>query len=408
MEAQNLSNFAKWLLDIGNGTIFKETYPDFSDSYSDTAYLKERIMVSPLNDTFHSLNDLALSHIPGETSTYFSCDAAIEGGSRLEDCDARLSTTSRTMMLMNEEIAVFDQYKDRFQQSDITINDKRIELGTQLKRATPMTLQSLLTQYDELRQGQTYICTANVVAIDDGYPWCYLGCKFCTRRVEHHETSYWCKKYGVVDGTLSRYRVKLDVADGESSAFFLLFESTGRSVFGQSGYKMREKYDPASVAQAMKSMIVEKTKKFYVVLNSIDLQEDKRTFVVSHLEDADDATSSGQGSTKITTPTKGAEVYNQSDFVTPSKTSSSQFPSQTPGIDTPHQEHHSTISETPTGVKESAISLDDILEDGLQVPQRKVRRPLVFESDDDHDEQHSKKLTRNKSQQAASKGSSDI
>ncbi|KAM7271072.1 hypothetical protein ACFE04_030286 [Oxalis oulophora] len=172
--------------------------------------------------------------------------------------DARLSTTSGTMMLMNEEIAVFDHYKDRFQQSDIIINDKRIELGTQLKRATPMTLQSLLTQYDELRQGQTYICTANVVGIDDGYPWCYLGCKFCTRRVEHHETSYWCKKCGVVDGTLS-------------------------------------------------------------------------------------------------------------------------------------------------SVKESAIRLDDILEDGLQVPQRKVRRPLVFESDDDHDEQPSKKLTR-----AASKGSSDI
>ncbi|KAM7270378.1 hypothetical protein ACFE04_029592 [Oxalis oulophora] len=118
--------------------------------------------------------------------------------------DARLSTTSGTMMLMNEEIAVFNQYKDRFHQSDITINDKRIELGTQLKRAIPMTLQSLLTQYDELRQGQTYICTANVVGIDDAYPWCYLGCKFCTRRVEHHETSYWCKKCGVVDGTLSR------------------------------------------------------------------------------------------------------------------------------------------------------------------------------------------------------------
>ncbi|KAM7259317.1 hypothetical protein ACFE04_015058 [Oxalis oulophora] len=108
------------------------------------------------------------------------------------------------MMLMNEEIAVFDQYKDRFHQSDITINDKRIELGTQLKRAIPMTLQSLLTQYDELRQGQTYICTTNVVGIDDGDPWCYLGCKFCIRRVEHHETSYWCKKCGVVDGTLSR------------------------------------------------------------------------------------------------------------------------------------------------------------------------------------------------------------
>ncbi|KAM7260323.1 hypothetical protein ACFE04_016064 [Oxalis oulophora] len=324
--------------------IFKETYPHFCDNYSNYAYLKEQIMVSPLNDTVHCLNDLALSQIPGESSTYFSCDTAIEG-------DARLSTTSGTMMLMNEEIDVFHQ-------SDITINDKRIELGTQLKRAIPMTLQSLLTQYDELRQGQTYICTTDVVGIDDGY------------------------------------RVKLDVVDGESSAFFLLFESADRSVFGQLGYKMREKYDPSSVPQAMKSIIVGKAKIFYVVLNSIELQGDKRTFVVSHLEDVDEATSSGHGSSKITTPTKGAEVYNPSDFITPSKPSSSQFPSQTPGIDTPYQEHHSTISETPTGVKESAISLDDILEDGLQMPQRKVKRPLVFESDDEHDEQQSKKLTR--------------
>ncbi|KAM7272774.1 hypothetical protein ACFE04_027437 [Oxalis oulophora] len=142
METENLAKFAKWLLDIGNDTvrpiclqseqkpywiqlpkeylikpqgdttsqIFKETYPYFCDNYSDTAYLKERIMVSPLNDMVHSLNDLAPSHIPGESSTYFSCDTAIES-------------------------------------------------------------------------------------------------KFCTREIEHHETSYWCKKRGVVDGTLSRYNL---------------------------------------------------------------------------------------------------------------------------------------------------------------------------------------------------------
>ncbi|KAM7270320.1 hypothetical protein ACFE04_029534 [Oxalis oulophora] len=279
--------------------------------------------------------------------------------------DTRLSTTSGTIMFMNEEMPVFDQYKDRFQQSNIMLNDKRIELGTQLKKVVPMTLQSLLTRYDELKQGQTYICTAKVVQIDDRYPWCYLGCKFCTRRVEHHETSYWCKKCGVVDGTLSRYRVNLDVVDGHSSTFFLLFESSARSVFGQPGYRMRENYDPATVPQSMKSIIVGKVKKFYVVLNSMELRGEKRTFAVNHLEDADEATSSGQGSSQIATPTKTA---------------------QTPGIDTPHQEHDSSISETPTSVKESRTSLDDILEDGLEMPQRKVKRPLVFESDDEQDE----------------------
>ncbi|KAM7253105.1 hypothetical protein ACFE04_007705 [Oxalis oulophora] len=284
--------------------------------------------------------------------------------------DTRLSTTSGTIMLMNEEIHLFDQYKDRFHQTDIMLNDKRIELGTQLKKAVPMTLPSLLSQYDELKQGQIYICTAKVVQIDDRYPWCYLGCKFCTRRVEHHETSYWCKKCGVVDGTLSRYRVNLDVVDGDCSAFFLLFESTARSVFGQPGYKMRENYDPTTVPQSMKSVIVGKVKKFYVVLNSMEMRGEKRTFVVNHLEDADEATSSAQGLSSITTPTKTPEFRNPSDYVTPPKKSSTQFPSQTPGIDTPHQEHDSFISETPTGVKESAISLDDILEDNLQMSHR--------------------------------------
>ncbi|KAM7253564.1 hypothetical protein ACFE04_021718 [Oxalis oulophora] len=117
--------------------------------------------------------------------------------------DTRLSTTSRTMMLINKEILVFNQYKDRFNQSNIKVTDKRIELGTQLKKTMPMTLQSLITQYDELKQGETYIYTAKVLGIDDRYHWCYLGCKFFTRGIEHHETSYWCKKCGLVDGTLS-------------------------------------------------------------------------------------------------------------------------------------------------------------------------------------------------------------
>ncbi|KAM7255056.1 hypothetical protein ACFE04_020297 [Oxalis oulophora] len=147
----------------------------------------------------------------------------------------------------------------------------------------PMTLYSLLAQYDELKQGKTYICTTKVLLIDDKYPWCYLGCKLCTRGVEHHETTYWCKVCGVADGTLSRYRVKLDVVDGHSSAFFLLFESIVRSVFGHA--------------------------------------------------------------------------------------------------------------------KDSAISLDDIFEDELEMTQSlnncgKVKRPLVYESDDDQDEPQPKKLTR--------------
>ncbi|KAM7250426.1 hypothetical protein ACFE04_022309 [Oxalis oulophora] len=66
--------------------------------------------------------------------------------------DPRLSTTAGTRMLMNEEIPVLDEYKDKFEQVDVTMIDKRAEMGSQLKKMIPMTLRQLLDEYDTLKQ----------------------------------------------------------------------------------------------------------------------------------------------------------------------------------------------------------------------------------------------------------------
>ncbi|KAM7251755.1 hypothetical protein ACFE04_023638 [Oxalis oulophora] len=107
-----------------------------------------------------------------------------------------------------------------FEEVDVTMIDKRAEMGSQLKKVIPMTLRQLLDEYDTLKQLQSFICRFNLkktphcfghctyvckVKVDDiecDRSWCYQGCKFCKRSFEHYENSYWCKNCGVVDGTL--------------------------------------------------------------------------------------------------------------------------------------------------------------------------------------------------------------
>ncbi|KAM7252418.1 hypothetical protein ACFE04_024301 [Oxalis oulophora] len=95
--------------------------------------------------------------------------------------DPRLWTTAGTRMLMNEDILLFDEYKDKFEQVDVIVVDKRAEMGIQLKKAITMTLRQLLDEYDTLKQGATYVCTVKVDDIDDDRSWCYQGYKFCAR-----------------------------------------------------------------------------------------------------------------------------------------------------------------------------------------------------------------------------------
>ncbi|KAM7250145.1 hypothetical protein ACFE04_022028 [Oxalis oulophora] len=135
--------------------------------------------------------------------------------------DPRLWTTAGTRMLMNEEIPVLDEYKDKFEQVDVTMIDKRAEMGSQLKKMIPMTLRQLLDEYDTLKQVNDIECDRS---------WCYQGCNFSTRSAERYEKFL---LVGVNAFSIAcSFRVNLDVVHGDSSAFFLLFESAGRLLYG--------------------------------------------------------------------------------------------------------------------------------------------------------------------------------
>ncbi|OMO89364.1 DNA helicase PIF1, ATP-dependent [Corchorus olitorius] len=103
---RNLDDFARWLLDISDGSvesvnydpesqtstitiptslliecegspihaIFHSVYQSFRDHYSDPLYLHQRAIVTPYNDTVTEINWYALTLVPGSQRTYLSCD----------------------------------------------------------------------------------------------------------------------------------------------------------------------------------------------------------------------------------------------------------------------------------------------------------------------------------------------
>lgn len=100
-EAAKIASFDKWLLQIGNGSLYDDNerelikvpndlcinscqdpkksivqaiYSTFQQNYGDPTYLKERAILTPKNDMVHELNDLIMDMMPGEGRTYFSSD----------------------------------------------------------------------------------------------------------------------------------------------------------------------------------------------------------------------------------------------------------------------------------------------------------------------------------------------
>ncbi|XP_070678029.1 uncharacterized protein [Malus domestica] len=123
-EKQELAHFAKWILDIGNGTVVESlsstdeescwvqipeqflirfdedpikamvsaVYTDFMTNFQDVPYLKERAIVTPRNDTAAGINDFLLGMVPGESRTYLSFDSVSSSTENLENLDVLYPT----------------------------------------------------------------------------------------------------------------------------------------------------------------------------------------------------------------------------------------------------------------------------------------------------------------------------
>lgn len=108
-EVSSLKDFAKWVLDVGDGKIkntpvtnaegsnnqiaipeefcnlqgentvdqmIESTFPDFLQNYQNSDYLSERAILTPTNQTVGHVNSLIVEKIPGEIHSYFSVDTA--------------------------------------------------------------------------------------------------------------------------------------------------------------------------------------------------------------------------------------------------------------------------------------------------------------------------------------------
>lgn len=105
-EVQRMKDFAKWVLDVGDGKIERatdgefddditipsqfcnignincvddmidSTFPDFINNYKDSKYLSERAILTPTNSTVSHVNAMIVERIPGDTMSYFSVDSA--------------------------------------------------------------------------------------------------------------------------------------------------------------------------------------------------------------------------------------------------------------------------------------------------------------------------------------------
>jgi hypothetical protein len=78
------------LLEKGNDpreTIVNSTYPDLLSNYKERAFLQERAILCPKNDTVQEINEYIMDQVSGEEMIYRSCDsvwnASVDGTDEL-------------------------------------------------------------------------------------------------------------------------------------------------------------------------------------------------------------------------------------------------------------------------------------------------------------------------------------
>lgn len=119
IDKDELDRFAKWVLDIGNGTIpatvkndesepswvqipddlliktdgekipalINEVFPDLLNNHRNPEYLSCRAIVCPNNATVDDINSYVVNMIPGKEKEYFSCDTICKSCEHIQDYD---------------------------------------------------------------------------------------------------------------------------------------------------------------------------------------------------------------------------------------------------------------------------------------------------------------------------------
>jgi hypothetical protein len=68
-------------------TIVNSTYPDLLSNYKERAFLQERAILCPKNDTVQEINEYIMDQVSGEEMIYRSCDsvwnASVDGTDEL-------------------------------------------------------------------------------------------------------------------------------------------------------------------------------------------------------------------------------------------------------------------------------------------------------------------------------------
>ncbi|ESR61324.1 hypothetical protein CICLE_v10017725mg [Citrus x clementina] len=118
-KAAKIASFDKWLLQIGDGSLYDDIdrdlvklpsdickkpsenlmksivntiYPSIQHNYSDPAYLKERAILTPKNEMVHELNEMIMNIIHGQGRTYFSSDSICKASANTNDEDVLYPT----------------------------------------------------------------------------------------------------------------------------------------------------------------------------------------------------------------------------------------------------------------------------------------------------------------------------
>ncbi|XP_077251242.1 uncharacterized protein LOC143890438 [Tasmannia lanceolata] len=119
IERNEVSEFAQWLLDVGNGTLpaisihnhmeadwikipndmlildnntgvgqlISEIYPNLTSNLDDDTYLEQRAILAPKNDDVDHINTIMSKILPVSSRTYLSADAAVNKDTRSSSTD---------------------------------------------------------------------------------------------------------------------------------------------------------------------------------------------------------------------------------------------------------------------------------------------------------------------------------